>query len=136
MLHFLIPLPSYLSNNNCLFRRTQWGIFHLFQSQPKSILCFLFFQSFRKSKQTLLPQTSLNLVLGLVTSCCDRQTACWRPAYCWQVSCRHSQKSFATFGLGSTSWILVTNWKKYPCQFHWQRGFLALAMVVRLGWVW
>ena len=32
--------------------------------------------------------------------------------------------------------ILVANWKKYPCQFHWQRGFLALAMAVRLGWVW
>ena len=30
------------------------------------------------------------------------------------------QKSFATFGLGSSSQILVPNWKKYPCQFHWQ----------------
>ena len=46
------------------------------------------------------------------------------------------QKSFVTFGLGSSLQILVANWKKYPCQFHWQRGFLALAMAVRLGWVW
>ena len=42
-----------------------------------------------------------------------------------------TQKSLATFGLGSSLRILVTNWKKYPCQFHWQRGFLALAMAVR-----
>ena len=35
----------------------------------------------------------------------------------------HWQKSFATFA----------NWKKYPCQYHWQRGFLALAMAARLG---
>ena len=26
-------------------------------------------------------------------------------------------KSFATFGLGSSSQILAANWKKYPCQF-------------------
>ena len=45
----------------------------------------------------------------------------------------HWQKSFVTFGLGSSSQILVANWKKYPCQFHWQRGFLALAMAARLG---
>ena len=25
--------------------------------------------------------------------------------------------------------------EKYPCQFYWQRGFLALAMAARLGWV-
>ena len=25
----------------------------------------------------------LNLDLGLVTSCCSHQTACWRPACCW-----------------------------------------------------
>ena len=24
--------------------------------------------------------------------------------------------------------ILVANWKKFPRQFHWQRGFLALAI--------
>ena len=45
----------------------------------------------------------------------------------------HWQKSFTTFGLGSNLWILVTNWKKYPCQIHWQRGFLALAMAVNFG---
>ena len=35
----------------------------------------------------------------------------------------HWQKSFTTFSLGSSLWLLVTNWKKYPWQFHWQRGF-------------
>ena len=25
----------------------------------------------------------LNLALGLGTSCCGHQTACWRPACCW-----------------------------------------------------
>ena len=30
----------------------------------------------------------------------------------------HWQKSFATFGLGSSLRHLVANWKKYPCQFH------------------
>ena len=44
----------------------------------------------------------------------------------------HWQKTFATFGLGSSLQLLVANWKKYPCEFHWQRGYLALAMVVRL----
>ena len=33
------------------------------------------------------------------------------------------KKSFMTYGLGSSLQILVANWKKYPCQFHWQRGF-------------
>ena len=47
----------------------------------------------------------------------------------------HWQKSFATFGLGSSSQILVPNWKKYPCQFHWQRGFLACAKWSRFGTV-
>ena len=41
-------------------------------------------------------------------------------------------KSFTTFGLGSSKQLLVANWKKYPHKFHWQRGYLALAMVVRL----
>ena len=27
----------------------------------------------------LLGQVGINLVLGLVTACCGRQTACWRP---------------------------------------------------------
>ena len=45
----------------------------------------------------------------------------------------HWQKSFATFGLGCSLQLLVANWKKYPRKFHWQRGFLALATVVRLG---
>ena len=44
----------------------------------------------------------------------------------------HWQKSFMTFGLGSSSQHLVANWKKYPHKFHWQRDYLALAMVVRL----
>ena len=37
--------------------------------------------------------------------------------------------------MGSNLQILFANWKKYPCQFHWQRGFLALAIAVRLGYV-
>ena len=41
------------------------------------------------------------------------------------VTPSHWQKSFATFSLGSNSQILVANWKKYPCQFHWQRGFFS-----------
>ena len=45
----------------------------------------------------------------------------------------HWQKSFTTFGLGSSLPLLVANWKRYPRKFHWQRGFLALAPVVRLG---
>ena len=45
----------------------------------------------------------------------------------------HWQISFATFGLGSSSWLLVANWKKYPREFHWQRSFLVLATAVRLG---
>ena len=45
----------------------------------------------------------------------------------------HWQKTFAAFGLGSSLWLLVVNWKKYPCKFHWQRGYLDLAMAVRLG---
>ena len=47
----------------------------------------------------------------------------------------HWQKSFVTFGLGSSLPLLVANQKKYPCKFHWQRGFLALAMEVRLGYI-
>ena len=42
------------------------------------------------------------------------------------------KKTFAAFGLGSSLWLLVVNWKKYPCKFHWQRGYLDLAMAVRL----
>ena len=44
-------------------------------------------------------------------------------------------KKFCNFCLGSNLQIFVANWKKYLCQFHWQRGFLALAMAVRLGLV-
>ena len=44
----------------------------------------------------------------------------------------HWQKSFMSFSLGSSSWLLVANWKKYPHEFHWQRSFLALATAVRL----
>ena len=40
-----------------------------------------------------------------------------------------------TFGLGSSLQLLVANWKKYPRKFHLQRGFLALATVVRLGYI-
>ena len=44
-------------------------------------------------------------------------------------------KSFATFGPGSSSQLLVANWKKYPCKICWQKGYLALAMADRLGYV-
>ena len=43
----------------------------------------------------------------------------------------HWQKSFVTFGLGSSLSLLVAIRKKYPCQFHWQ-SFLALAMAFNL----
>ena len=55
------------------------------------------------------------------------------------ISCHpqtHWQKSFATFGPGSSLRHLVANWKKYPSKIHWQKGYLGLAMAVRLGWVW
>ena len=45
----------------------------------------------------------------------------------------HWQKTFATFSLGSSLQLLVANLKKYPCKIHWQRGYLGLAMAVRLG---
>ena len=42
-------------------------------------------------------------------------------------------KKFRNFWSGSSLELLVANWKKYPHDFHWQRGYLALAMAVRLG---
>ena len=48
----------------------------------------------------------------------------------------HWQKSFAVFGLGYSTLLLVANWKKYPSKFHRQRGFLAFSTVVRLGLIW
>ena len=45
----------------------------------------------------------------------------------------HKHKTLATFGLGSNLQLLVANWKKFPCECHWQRGYLALAMANRLG---
>ena len=44
-------------------------------------------------------------------------------------------KKFHDFWSGFQLATKVANWKKYSCQFHWQRGFLALAMAARLGWV-
>ena len=40
----------------------------------------------KKRRQTeirLLDEVGLSLAIGLVTSCCGRQTACWSPACCW-----------------------------------------------------
>ena len=45
------------------------------------------------------------------------------PEICWQ-------KTFMTFSLGSSLQLLVVNWKKFPCKFKWQRGYLDLATAV------
>ena len=37
------------------------------------------------STPDFLGKVGLNLALGLIPSCCCRQTACWRPACCWLV---------------------------------------------------
>ena len=41
------------------------------------------FEPFNLLSLQAINPTSLNLDLGMVTSCCGCQAACWRPACCW-----------------------------------------------------
>ena len=78
-----------------------------------------------------------NMLLFACSNTTEYKPSTRRPAKHYNLHPRATDKKVLQLSV----WVLVRKFqlligKNIPASFTWQRGFLALAMAVRLGWVW